>query len=78
MTLWEIFQDDTGAYSAGRVYSAYCVVAALCCWTAGIWLPLQAAHAQSGMEAFLTAAATFYGAGKAAERFGKRPAGDDQ
>lgn len=77
MTWTEIFQDDTGAYSAGRVYAGYCVVAALCCWLAGIVLPALQAHAQSGMQAFLAAAATFYGAGKAAERFGKPSAGGD-
>lgn len=73
MMKWiEIFQDDTGAYSAGRVYAGYCAVAALLCWVAGLWLPPMASHAESGMQAFLAAAATFYGAGKAAERFGKQ------
>ena len=34
-------------------------------------LPEQTGHAQSGMQAFLAAAAAFYTAGKASERFGK-------
>lgn len=76
MSCLEIFQDDTGAYSAGRVYAGYCVVAALACWIAGLWVPSSAAHAESGLQAFLAAAATFYGAGKAAERFGKQKDGD--
>ncbi len=70
--LREIFSDDRGQLSSGRVFAGYCTVAALFCWLAGVVLPGLATHAQSGMQAFLAAAATFYGAGKAAERFGKQ------
>ncbi len=70
-SLWEIFQDDRGALSSGRVFAGYCVVAAFACWLAGVMLPEQTGHAQSGMQAFLAAAAAFYTAGKASERFGK-------
>ena len=69
--LREVFQDDRGALSSGRVFAGYCVVAALGCWLAGLVLPAQAAHAVSGMQAFLASAATFYAAGKATERFGR-------
>lgn len=75
--LREIFSDDRDQLSSGRVFAGYCTVAALLCWVAGVALPPLQAHAQSGMQAFLAAAATFYGAGKAAERFGKSPAGGD-
>lgn len=68
----EIFEDDRGQLSSGRVYAAYCVVAALGCWVAGAWMPQQAAHAQAGMNAFLAAAFGFYTGGKVTERFGKQ------
>lgn len=70
-TLREIFQDDRGALSSGRVFAGYCVVGAFTCWLAGVMLPEQSGHAQSGMQAFLAAGASFYTAGKVSERFGK-------
>lgn len=68
----EIFQDDRAQLSAGRIYAGYCVIAALACWVAGVWWHSLAAHAQTGMNAFLTTGVAFYGAGKASERFGKQ------
>lgn len=73
--LREIFQDDRGQLSSGRVFAAYCVVGAFACWLAGVWLPEQAAHAQAGLHSLLMAATGFYGAAKVPERFGK-PGGD--
>ena len=71
----EIFEDDRGQLSSGRVFAGYCVVAALACWVSGLWLPALASHAESGTQAFLAAAAVFYGSGKAAERFGAHNVG---
>lgn len=60
----DFFKDWKGQQSSGRLMAAYCVVAALACWLAGVWLPHLAAHAKDGMQAFLTAAGGFYGFGK--------------
>lgn len=75
-SLRTVFEDDRGQLSSTRVFPAYLIVAALACWLAGVWIPSQAAHAQAGMSAFLTAAVTLFGAGKASERFGKQANGD--
>jgi len=75
--LREVFQDDRGHLSSGRIFAGYCVVTALFCWLAGILLPEQANHAQSGMQAFLASGFAFYGGGKAAERFGKQDGDHD-
>lgn len=60
----DFFRDWKGQDSAGRLIAAYCVVAALACWLAGVWLPYLASHAKDGMQAFLGSAALFYGVGK--------------
>jgi hypothetical protein len=79
MNAWrEVFQDDRGQLSSGRVFAGYCTVAAILCWVAGVILPPLIAHAQSGMNSLLAAAAGFYGAGKASERFGKQQDRDNQ
>lgn len=60
----DFFRDWKGQDSSGRLMAAYCVVAALACWLAGLSLPHLASHAKDGMQAFLAAAGVFYGAGK--------------
>jgi len=62
--------------SSGRFMALLCVVIAEACWLSGVFLPSLATHASNGMNAFLLAAAGFYGVTKFNETIAKNKQDD--
>lgn len=63
------FQDSDGNNSFGRVASAYCVVASVFAFAAGLILPAMASYCAGSTSAFLLSAAGFYGTSKGQQVF---------
>lgn len=76
-SLKEVFEDESGSLSYGRVASGYLTVAAVLAFVAGLCLPEYRAYCATGYNSFLTTAVTLYAASKAQQAIGKFAKKDD-